>query len=512
MNATAKPEYPESYKELTCPVIIMRHGGLDGVALQKEEYLTLLNELDMDMHVIAGREETEYGPISSEGQTRTVIERLDFYHPDSQLLFANQFTHGPETEGIKKIDKEEWIRLFHTHKNKIRDAIEKALVSIPDNTPVLVYNLVSLRHAQPAAAVAIRELMEKYPNRGFLSHAADPDAERPEKIERIKDFALQVISANKPSEPYSGGPYYLNNLYHIVLNPTQRANFLYKYGIPEKHVYEIPDFLEFESKEAVIADGPEPDFLNYLSENCVFARDDTYTYRHTDLDEQTVFFLSPVRPVYRKRLREAMLIAHVYGKTRNCRVAFVVTHPNTDDKHYFIDSAKFANALDLPYIHLGVGFTLEKLDYVYTNMAPMKTVGVVASSAGGWENALNEMAHKCIPFFMSAGLNSFKPLTEQIRIHTFGMNFRFLEELIEYRSDGDFKGCDLSGIPGFSTLFAWIDEALGSNTRRELVVHNYKRAYKYLSHHATALRLWEAILTIYARHGLPGRPGEASAK
>lgn len=510
MNISAQPDYPENYKELTCPVIIMRHGGLDGVALQKEEYLTLLNELDMDMHVITGREETEYGLIPSEGQARTVVERLDFYHPDSQLLFANQFTHGPETEGIKKIGKEEWLSLFHMHKDKIRDAIEKVLVSIPDNTPVLVYNLVSLRHAQPAAAVAIRELMEKYPNRGFLSHAADPDAERPEKIERIKDFALQVISANKPSEPYSGGPYFLNNLYHIVLNPTQKANFLYKYGIPEKHVYEIPDFLDFESREAVIADAPEPDFLSYLSRNCVQARGDTYTYRTADLDAQTVFFLSPVRPVYRKRLREAMLVAHVYGKTRNRRVAFVVTHPNTDDKHYFMESVKFANALDLTYIHLGEDFTLDRLDYVYTNMAPMQTVGVVASSAGGWENALNEMAHKCIPFFMSTGLNSFKPLTEQIKIHTFGTNFRFLEELIEYRPVHDFKDGDLSGIPGFRDLFAWIDDALDSDSRKSLVVHNYNRAYKYLSHHATVLRLWEAILTIYARHGLPGRPGQTS--
>ena len=32
-------------------------------------------------------------------------DRLDFHHPDSKLLFANQFEHGPETEGVESIDK-----------------------------------------------------------------------------------------------------------------------------------------------------------------------------------------------------------------------------------------------------------------------------------------------------------------------------------------------------------------------------------------------------------------------
>lgn len=510
MNHSTAPQYPGVYKSLICPVIIMRHGGLDGVAMQKEEYLSLLNDLDMDMHVIAGREETEYGLLTPGDHGSTILPELDFYHPDSQVLFANQFTHGQEKEGIEKVDDEAWLMLFQAHKNKIKDALDAVLQGIADNTPVFVYNLVSLRHAHPAAAVAIRELMEKYPHRGFLSHAADPDAERPEKISRIKDFALEVISANPPNQPYSGGPYILNNLYHIVLNPTQRANFIYKYGVLEKHVYEIPDFLNFTSKTPELLPAPEPGFLDYLSGNAVRPEGDAYTYEQCSLPPETIFFLSPVRPVYRKRLREAMLIAHVYGQTRNCKVAFVVTHPNTDDRPYFMESVKFAHALRLTYIHLGEGFSMERLDEVYNNMAVLPSVGVVASSAGGWENALNEMAHTCIPFFMSSGLNSFKPLTEEIGIRTFGMGFKFLQELIEYRPVHDFKSCDFSGIPGFEVLFQWIDDVLDADAREPLIKHNYARAYKYLSHHATMLRLWEAVLTIYARHGLPGEPGIAS--
>jgi hypothetical protein len=487
----------------------MRHGGLDGVALQKEEYLALLNAHDMDGHVITGREETEYGPISEKGQVRAVVDRLDFYHPVSQLLFANQFTHGPEKDGVDTIPDEEWLPLFYEHKNAIREEIDAVLKAVPNNTPVFVYNLLSLRHAHPAAAVAIRELIEKYPHRGFLSHAADPDAERPEKISRIKEFVLDVITAKGTGDDYSGGPYQLNNLYHIVLNPTQMDNFLNRYGIPDDHVYEIPDFLGFKSRKAEIAGEPEPDFLDYLSRNTLVPSGHTYKYENRPVDGETVFFLSPVRPVYRKRLKEAMIVAQQYGRTRGHKVAFVVTHPNVDDRHYFDDALRFANDLGLQYIHLGEDFTLKTLDRVYENMAPLDTVGVVASSAGGWENALNEMAGTCIPFFMASCLNSFVPLTEKIGITTHGVDFEPMTESIAVNKACKLKDTDLSALPGMKNLHAWIDVALEADSRLALVKHNYEQAYRWLSHQATVLRLWEAVIKIYARHGLPGSPGDA---
>jgi len=508
VNAPQDIIYPELYTKLTWPVIIMRHGGLDGVALQKEEYFSLLKKHDMDIHVISGREETEYGAMETEDQARSLVERLDFYHPDSLLLFANQFTHGPEKEGIDKIDDEEWLRLFHAHKDAIRDEIDQILAGIPNNTPIFVYNLLSLRHAHPAAAVAIRELMDKYQDRGFLSHAADPDAERPEKISRIKEFALRVISANDPSEPYSGGPYTRNNLYHIVLNPTQYYNFTTKYGVSERHAYEIPDFLGFKSKKAVAVEEPEKGFLDYLAENGVHVSDETYEYRRTDLTEDMIYFLSPVRPVYRKRLIEAMMVAHEYGRTRGKKIVFVVTHPNVDDRHYFLKTAAFAHDLGMRFIHLGRDFTLETLDRVYANMAPLNTVGVVASSAGGWENALNEMASTCIPFIMSSTLNSYDPLTKEIGIVTQGLDFGVLEDMVERVPADELRGRNLSNLPGMRETLKWIDGALSDESRRMLTEHNYEQAYRFLSHEATALRLWEAILKIYARHGLPGQPGQ----
>jgi len=494
--------------DVTCPCIIMRHGGLDGVALQKEEYFGLLQKLDIDMHVVSGRQERAYTEEESRGRAFTIVERLDFHHPASKLLFANQFREGPETEGVARIDKGEWLKLFAEHRRAIYEAIDEVLRSIPRNTPVLVYNLVSLRHAHPAAAVALRDLMRKYPKRGFLSHSADPDAERPEKIERIHDWALEVISANEPGEPYNGGPYREPNLSHIVLNPTQRANFVLKYDVPSEQVFEIPDFLEFPGKEPPIAAAPEAGFLEEIAAKAVVPDGDGFRYEGTAIDEETVFFLSPVRPVYRKRLIEAMQVAHAYAVSRQERVAFVVTHPNLDDPSYFRETVRFAAGLGLTYLHLDEP-TIERLDRVYENLAPLRTAGIVASSAGGWENALNEMARWCIPFAMAARLNSYPPLTRQMDVKTFGMRFRFLTDLGRIKPVEAIRDLDLTIAPHMTPLLKWIDQALDPMSRRELVEHNYRCARRHLGLRPTAIRLLEAILKIYTRLGVPDAEVEA---
>lgn len=490
---------------LTYPIIIMRSGGLDGVALQAREYRHLLNRLDINVHVITGRHENKFSSVNQIGLKQTVINRLDFHDETSQLLFANQFEHGPEKEDIAEISRDQWIELFHEHKNKIRDRIDAVLQKIPYNTPVLVYNMISLRHAHPAAAAAIRELMRKYPNRAFISHSADPDAERPEKTGRIKDFVLPLISASEAEEPYSGGPYNLANLYHIVLNPAQYANFINKYHISGDHIFEIPDFLEFVSAEPNIMERPKRIFLDFMSERCLQSNGKSYNYHKRDFNcAETVVFLSPVRPVYRKRLKEGMLAAKEYGTSRGVATAYVVTHPNTDDKQYFFESLRFAETIGLPFYHLGKTFTLETLDSVYENLAACKCIGVIASSAGGWENALNEMARECIPFCMDYNLNSYKPLTEEIGMKTHGFDFSvFTDAVRRIEETGRYQSDSCSGSGRIEQLLAWVDSMLRPEERLDLVVHNYRKAYDYLSHDATLPKLVNSINYIFARHGHP---------
>ena len=478
------------------PIIIMRHGGLDGVAMQKNEYRTLMKMRGYETHIIAGLKETQFIDPEADCSSQTIVKRLNFNHPDSLKLFANQFKHGPETELSPKISDEEWKQLFEKHKKIIKEEIIEALEKINNDRSILVFNLLALRHAQPAAAVALREIIEENPRRAFVSHAADPDAERPEKISRIKPFVLEKISALPPDQPYSGAPYNFKNLYHIVLNPVQRINFLERYEIPSNHVYEIPDFLEFKTESPDLAGNPNEDFMDRLSKSSLYAEGKNYSYYHTPIKKGTVFFLSPVRPVYRKRLKEAMLVAYYYGKSRGRKVAFVVTHPDIDDQRYFLETIWFANGLGLNYFHTGNEFSVKKLDEVYNNLATLQSIGVVASSAGGWENALNEMARDCIPFFMSTALNSFKPITERIGIKTHGMDFDSVEKLINESLITDLRIIDLSAVDGVEETCKWIDDALGDNTRWKLIEHNYKQALKHLSINATAKRLTKLVVEI----------------
>lgn len=501
------PTSPQSalingFKRMTCPVIIMRHGGLDGVALQKHEYRALLNEMGIFLHVIAGREEKEYSSIQRHGQLRTIIRELDFFHSDSKLLYGNAFRNGSETEGIKEISASEWIALYDFHRKKIRDQIERVLLNVPDNTPVIIYNLLSLRHLHPAAALAIRELVEKYPNRGFLSHSADPDAERPERISRLKSFVLKLISANSPERPYSGGPYNMDNLYHIVLNPTQKKKFLEAYGIPEDHIFEIPDFLEFKSEKRCIQKVPQPGFTDFLCRNSVYPVGETYCYQKKEFQKNAIFFLSPVRPIKRKCLKEAMTAAFCYGRSRNKEIVFIVTHPDIDERPYFVETVRFAASFNLHYIHLGKNFSLEALNYAYTNLSALPTIGVIASNAGGWENGLNEMANSCIPFFMSDQLNSFEPISKKMGIKTFGMDFHPLEKMVDRYPEGGTKLIGLPETGQMKELFTWIDGVLDKKDRKSVVEHNYQRAYQHLSSNAIAVRLWRLIWKIYAIHTL----------
>jgi hypothetical protein len=498
---------------LVYPVIIMRTGGLDGVALQAREYRHLLNSMDIGVHVLTGRCETKFTTVNPIGHKQSIISRLDFYHKDSRLLFANQFEHGTETEeGIKKLTDEEWLKLFLSHKSKIKKSILKELSNIEHNTPVLIYNLVSLRHAHPAAAAALKEIIEENPHRAFISHSADPDAERPEKIGRIKKFILPYISSNSLEGVYSGGPLILDNIYHIVLNPTQRDNFKNKYKIPTNHIFEIPDFLDFISKEPVVKLAPSRIFMNFMMEQRLKVKGKSYTYVKSHIDKETVIFLSPVRPVYRKQLKKAMLVAKAYANSRKCDVAFVVTHPNIDDKQYFLDTVKFAELIDIPYFHLGKTFTMDALDVVYENLAALKTIGVVASSAGGWENALNEMARASLPFYMNSKLNSFEPLTQEIGIKTFGIDFSYISEaVIKTEEHQHYDSRYINKQSFIPDLFNWFDKMILDKTvRKELIDHNYRRAYNYLSHEATLPRLVKCINYIYDKHVAPGKNVKAS--
>ena len=104
------------------------------------------------------------------------------------------------------------------------------------DAPMIVHNLLSLRHLHPAAAIAIKEIIEENPERSFVSFAPDSDWERLEKLEQVKKSVKRLIAC----ESGDGlGPYSYNNLYHLVLNPVQKKVFNEIYGIAKEKIFEI---------------------------------------------------------------------------------------------------------------------------------------------------------------------------------------------------------------------------------------------------------------------------------
>jgi hypothetical protein len=165
-----------------------------------------------------------------------------------------------------------------------------------------------------------------------------------------------------------------------------------------------------------------------------------------------------------------------------------------------METVKFANAMGIQYIHLGDNFNLKKLNNVYKNFAALNTIGVVASAAGGWENALNELAASCIPFFMSISLNSYKTLTGEMGLEAFGMDFSGLSAFFNTDLEKQLSGIDLSGIAYMQELINWIDTMTSKKQRERVVIKNFRQAYKFLSQEAAARRLLDSVQCIYDRH------------
>jgi len=71
----------EKGEKLTVPVIIMRCGGLDGVSLQAKEYSSMLsNCIDVNVHIITGRNEQEYKCVEAAYSEPSIIPVFVFFY------------------------------------------------------------------------------------------------------------------------------------------------------------------------------------------------------------------------------------------------------------------------------------------------------------------------------------------------------------------------------------------------------------------------------------------------
>jgi len=487
--------------------VIGRIGGFDGVSIQAFEFMKLLNKLDIKFNIVTGLEETEFGDINYSENKSFLVEGLNFKHENSKFLYRNSFISKEDGSSDK------WFEVFEKHKSEISDGVDKVL-SEDEEAPVFIHNLLSLRHLHPAAASAIMELIEKYPKRKFISFAPDSDWERSLTVKKIREDVKEFLY---PGLDDFSSPFVHGNVYHLVLNNYQREVFNKVYKIPFEKIFTIPDFLEFKSSEIDLSHPYKKDFLDYLGKNSAYLKDNEIQYRKRKVDEDTVFFLCPVRPVQRKKLRAAIFLAHQFNLKEKKDVSVILTHPNEDivlihpkeenNQDYLKECIEFANNLRINLIFLGDSLKLSKqegakdvwtLDDVYENMASLNSLGMITSSSGGWENAINELLKTGIPILVNPELKSYAQIKDNMHIDVLGLPLKMCYKLIK---DFDVKilaDFDVKDILEISKFVSWVKKYGFANAddRINLVKHNYKQAYINLSSESSkkqVLKLLEAV-------------------
>lgn len=459
--------------------IIARYGGADGTAMLFENSQELLNKQGLKVQTTTGLIETEFGIKQNYfNPNPNIISELNFKHSTTQNLFDNSFKS-------RKYIKEKWIYEHNKHKQTIKKNLEK-IVQENNNTPIIIHNLISLREFHPQAAVALKEIIQKNKTTNFISYAADSSFEREERISQIQKYVIDEIRGTKgPNDEL--GPYNFENLYHIVLNKRQEKKFNKNYNIPLEKIFRLPDFLPFETKEPEIITTPDLSFLEFLANKTV-EYDNGIKFKKQDIGDDPTFILCPVRPIERKKIKTSIYIASQYQKKKNKRTSVVVTHPNKDEGgNYFYECITLANELDVPLIYLGEELKLNSdieneltLWKTYQKMSSYKTISMILSSKGGWENAINESIKYCIPTYVNPKLPSYNEILE-MGINIYGQNLDSINNIVESNSPKNLQNFNINNI---NSILDWIDTYSSGNKRINLVKDCYLKGYDNLSSYA----------------------------
>ena len=124
------------------------------------------------------------------------------------------------------------------------------------------------------------------------------------------------------------------------------------------------------------------------------------------------------------------------------------------------------------------------LDEIYTNMATLNSIGMVASDKGGWENAINELLRAGIPLYVNPELNSCYTLTEKMGIRILARSLIPCYKLTDKYKVEDLKNLNATtDTVEIRDFVSWVNDYHESKSkeRQELIEYNYKQAYEYLS-------------------------------
>ncbi len=453
--------------------VVPAYKGEDGVSLQGEEVTRVISEdIGSRVNFIIGQEK-DNSDRDYKGNNRIIIPELSLIHQDNMC-------HILSPDGV---NEDVWKEVFNQDLSSIESKLKEILGDT--NDPIIGHNNLSNRHLNEAEANALKNLMEKWSERIFINFAPDSSFERPEIIDTLSTYRKIAISRNGALEKDYDGPFLHPNLYHIVLTPKQKLSFMER-GVPGNRIFINPDILDFDMSHLEVSEPPTHDFFDFLSEHCIAGFNGKPIYRKEDVNPDHNYVIGNVRPIYRKKLRFAILAAKIIERVTGKKTSFVNTHSYSYGPNYFREMVQFAHGLDLQFIHMdSLDFSKKnnskKWSYsdVLNNLSYLKSICMVPSASGGFENAIPEAIQHGIPVYMNPKLNSFTDLTEKMHIKILSMDQDPIHRLISELSPKELKKVDHPELNKLVESMATL--MYNRKLRQEVVEHNFNQASHYLS-------------------------------
>ena len=453
--------------------VVSQYKGDDGVSLQGEEVTGVINNIGSRVNFIIGQEEDK-SDGDYNGNRKIIIPELSLKHQDDLCRVFSP----------NAVDESVWREAFNQDLSRIGSGLNEILSGT--NDPITGHNPLSYRHGNEALATALKKIMEQWPDRIFVSFAPDSSFERPEQIEELPNYRKIAISRNGGLEEGFDGPFLHPNLYHIVLTPKQKKLFM-EQGVPENRIFVNPDISDFGRRHLEESEPPTSEFFDFLSDHCIAGFNGKPIYWKEDVNPDHNYVIGNVRPVYRKKLRFALLVAKTLERKTGKKTSFVNTHSYKHDPDYFGESVQFADDLDLQFIYLGDSLDFSKKNNpkkrsysdFRSKVSYLKSICMVPSASGGFENAIPEAIKHKIPVYMNPELNSFSSLTEDMHIKILSIDQDPIYHLINELSPKELKKVDHPELNKLVESMATL--MYNRKLRQEVVEHNFNQASHYLS-------------------------------
>jgi glycosyltransferase involved in cell wall biosynthesis len=419
-------------------IIIGRIGGIDGVALETEKWIAVLERMGHEVNVLAGELE---GPLSQV----TVLPELAFSHANAlrhqELAFLGH--------GERDVSEEELLADLESGAELISDELERWLEA--KNIDLLISENASAIPLHLTMGMAIKNVVERS-GIPTVTHDHDFAWERGDRYASAFESVNEIVS--------SCFPITLPNVRHAVINSAARDALSDRYGTAGTVV--VPNVMDFDSPVG-IAD----DYNRRLREDLGVQTDDTLLFQVT-------------RIVRRKGIEIAIDLVH---RLRDSQVKLVITGTSVDDQ---FDG--YTEELQRQVARLGVEaqvlFAGDRFD------ASRRTTPEGARLYSLWDGYANATA--CTYFSLYEGFGNAFVEAVVARVPIFVNNY----EPVYWPDIGSkgFRTVMLEQGELTDDAVAEVREVLRNPTlRRDVTEHNFELGRRYFSYQALETLLEELL-------------------